>query len=156
MPQKRLKRLSAPKRRTRPLSRTRPALKVQRTPRFRILVCDDEPKICHIVTELVAGLAYADTASNGVDALHKLKTHHHDLLVLDLKMPRMDGLAVLDALRQSQRELRVIILTAHQDLAVAHQVYRTYKILAYFTKPFDIHELRATIEQALRHAPQPV
>lgn len=156
MPQPKVKRHLIAKRRLSRTQRVKAVSKAKTAPRFRILVCDDEPKLCHIVTELAADLAHCDTAANGLEALHKLKAHQYDLLVLDLKMPKMDGLAVLQALRQGQRELRVIILTAHQDLEIAHQVYRTYGVHAYFTKPFNIHEVHAAIKCALVQAPQPV
>lgn len=131
-----------------------PLARAVSVPKCRVLVCDDEPKICQIVRQVAADMARCDTVFDGDKALAKLHTHHYDLLVLDLKMPKLDGLRVLTALHAAQQKLRVIILTAHQELDIAHETHRTYGILDYLTKPFNVHQLHAAIKRALAQEPK--
>ena len=125
-------------------------------PRPHFLICDDEPRICEMVSRALADVAECDVALNGADALSLLNAHRYDLLLLDLKMPKLDGFAVLQTLREARRPLRVIVLTAHQELDVAHGAHRMYSLLGYITKPYEIHELHVAIERAMAQAPQPV
>ena len=122
--------------------------------RPRLLVCDDEPQICEFLSRVIGDLGQCDTACNGEDALAQINTHRYDLLLLDIKMPKLDGLRVLELLRQTQRPLRVIVLTAYQELDVAEAAHRTYSLMGYLTKPIQVGELHAVIEHALAQSPQ--
>ncbi|OGO42790.1 MAG: hypothetical protein A2137_01790 [Chloroflexi bacterium RBG_16_58_8] len=117
--------------------------------RFRILVIDDETRILNfLVSKLKASGYDVLTASNGVEGLEQLKAQEPDLLVLDVLMPKMDGLTMLKELR-SFSAVPVIILTAKG--ADADRI-RGLQLGAddYLPKPFNPDELVARIEAIKR------
>ena len=122
---------------------------------MRILVIEDEPRI---LSFLVRGLQAegfgVDSAGDGVEALRQIRRSHHDLVVLDLLLPRVDGLTVLRELQRTQSETPVVILSARADLATK---LRGFELGAsdYVSKPFSLDELIARIHVQLRHAAAP-
>ncbi|MGE0144621.1 MAG: response regulator transcription factor [Planctomycetota bacterium] len=118
--------------------------------RPRILIVDDEP-------DLLAGLEHnlqldgfmVDTAPNGEVALEKIRTGGIDLMVLDLMMPKVDGIDVLRALRAESRKVPVIVLSAK---GTDRDKIRGLELGAddYVTKPFGLEELAARIRAVLR------
>jgi DNA-binding response OmpR family regulator len=119
---------------------------------MRILVAEDEPRILAFVTRGLESEGFAvDAAADGVEALRCAHTSHYDAAVLDLLLPRIDGLAVLRDLRQHSPELPVVILSARSDLPTK---LRGFELGAndYVVKPFSLDELIARIRVQLRHA----
>ena len=117
---------------------------------LRVLVVDDE----EYITDLVAvGLRFVgfdvETASDGRDALAKVADTRPDLVVLDISMPHLDGIEVIERLRRDGIHTPVIFLTARD--APADRV-RGLHLGAddYVTKPFSLEELLARIEAVLR------
>ena len=116
-----------------------------------ILVVDDEPQIHRFLRPTLAAAGFGiETALTGRDALKAFAALAPELVLLDLGLPDMDGVAVLDAIRQVSR-IPVIILSAREDEAT--------KVLAldagaddFVNKPFSVPELMARIRTALRHA----
>jgi two-component system copper resistance phosphate regulon response regulator CusR len=119
---------------------------------MRILVAEDEPRILAFVTRGLESEGFAvDAAADGVEALRCAHSAHYDVAVLDLLLPRIDGLAVLRDLRQHDPELPVVILSARSDLPTK---LRGFELGAndYVVKPFSLDELIARIRVQLRHA----
>jgi DNA-binding response OmpR family regulator len=119
---------------------------------MRILVAEDEPRILAFVTRGLESEGFAvDAAADGVEALRCARTAHYDVAILDLLLPRIDGLAVLRDLRQHNPELPVVILSARSDLPTK---LRGFELGAndYVVKPFSLDELIARIRVQLRHA----
>jgi two-component system, OmpR family, alkaline phosphatase synthesis response regulator PhoP len=114
-----------------------------------ILVVDDEPRIAGIVKDYLERAGYrVAVAANGADALSLARTHRPDLIVLDLGLPRMDGLDVTRALR-AQSNVPLIMLTA--------RVEESDKLIGlelgaddYVTKPFSPKELVARVRAVFR------
>jgi two-component system, OmpR family, response regulator len=80
---------------------------------MRILVVDDEPRIsADISTALTAAGYLADIATDGEQAWFRGDTEAYDLVILDLGLPKMDGLSVLTRWREAERHMPVLILTA--------------------------------------------
>jgi DNA-binding response OmpR family regulator len=92
-----------------------------------------------------------DVAADGVQALRSARAARYDVVVLDLLLPRIDGLAVLRDLRQHHPDLPVLILSARSDLPTK---LRGFELGAhdYLVKPFALDELIARIRVHLRHA----
>jgi two-component system, OmpR family, copper resistance phosphate regulon response regulator CusR len=117
---------------------------------LRVLVVEDDDRIA-------AGLntAFADsgfdvaTAHDGEDGYFRLTTELFDLLVLDVTLPGRDGFSVLKALRQTQRDLPVLMLSAHGDVTDRVKGLRVGAD-DYMTKPFDTGELLARADALLR------
>ena len=119
---------------------------------MRILVVEDEPGILAFVTRALRAEGFAiDCATDGARALGCLGHEHYDLVVLDLLLPRVDGLSVLRHLRSWQPELPVVIVSARTDLSTK---LRGFDLGAcdYVSKPFALDELIARIRAHLRHA----
>ena len=118
---------------------------------FKILVVDDEQNIrdgaARILTRMGHGVA---KASNGKDALSYLKDNKVDIMLLDLKMPGMDGLEVVDIVRESDPEILIIIVTGFATIETAIDAMKkgTYNFL---TKPFRPDQLRIVVDKAVEH-----
>jgi two-component system alkaline phosphatase synthesis response regulator PhoP len=118
-------------------------------PNTKILIVDDEPSIVNLVTAYLKPEGYeVYTASDGPSGLKAARTYKPDLIVLDIMLPGMDGIEVLNRLRR-ESEVYVILLTARTE--------ETDKVIGlavgaddYVTKPFSPRELVARIKSALR------
>jgi two-component system response regulator QseB len=116
----------------------------------RLLLIEDDAMIRDSVAQGLRPDGFTvDAVGDGAAGLLALKTHAYDLLLLDLGLPHMDGIAVLGALRQRGDKIPVLILTARD--AVADRV-RGLNAGAddYLIKPFDLQELAARIHALLR------
>jgi DNA-binding response OmpR family regulator len=118
---------------------------------MRVLVVEDEPRI---LSFLVRGLESegftVDSELDGASALRRASARRYDLVVLDLLLPRLDGLSVLRELQRLRPRLPVVILSARSDLATK---LRGFELGAsdYVAKPFALDELIARIRAQLRH-----
>ena len=120
-----------------------------------ILVVDDEPKIVELARDYLqhAGFAVV-SASDGPEALMRARSDHPDLIVLDLGLPRVDGLDVTRALRRDSN-VPIVILSGRSD--------ESDKLVGlelgaddYVTKPFSPKELVARVRAVLRRSERPV
>jgi two-component system response regulator AtoC len=120
--------------------------------KHRILVVDDEESITFLLkTELDDLAEYdTDTALNGADALNLLQSHVYDVVLLDIKMPRLTGIEVLKQVKELSPSTQVIMLTNLIDVKTAIE---TTKLGAYdyVSKPYDIDQLMATVRRAIEH-----
>src|SRR5699024_5856692 len=87
-------------------------------------------------------------AANGNVALEIARTERPDLILLDMKMPGMDGLELLRHLKKEEMDAKVIMMTAYGELDMVEEATHL-GALAHFTKPFDIMELRAEVLRQL-------
>src|SRR5919106_2214565 len=118
----------------------------------RVLVADDDPDILTVVkVNLELDGFELDTAVDGEDALQKATSHPPDVIILDIMMPRMDGLTALHRLRSqaATASIPIILLTAR---GLPEDRVRGLELGAddYITKPFDITELAARVRAVLR------
>ncbi|WP_433498210.1 response regulator transcription factor [Sphaerimonospora sp. CA-214678] len=115
----------------------------------RLLVVDDEPNILELLT---ASLRFAGfdvvTASTGAEAMLAAERDRPDLIVLDVMLPDMDGLAVADRLRGAGPRIPVVFLTARD--ATEDKIAGLNKADDYVTKPFSLEEVIARIHAVLR------
>ena len=115
----------------------------------RILVVDDEPKICHLIEELLKLEGYrVDVSFSGMDALQMLKSGNYQMLLTDLKMPGIDGLELIKKAKQECPEIRAIMVTGYATVDTAVQSLR-HGVDDYITKPFNIFELKKAVKQTL-------
>ncbi|KDD66671.1 XRE family transcriptional regulator [Pseudomonas mandelii PD30] len=117
---------------------------------MRILLVEDDPMIGDATQGALNDASYAtDWVKNGFTALATLDTQHYDLVLLDLGLPGMDGLDVLDSIRGRDNPVPLLIITARDDLG---DRLRGLDGGAddYLLKPFDMAELLARIRAVLR------
>jgi len=116
----------------------------------RIMVVEDEGIIRFHLIYLLEKAGYTVTeATTGADALELVKKQSYDLMLLDIMMPQMSGLEVVERLQQSHTNLPVIILTANAALNSAIFAAKTDIVVDYLLKPIDRENLLEAIEQAL-------
>lgn len=119
---------------------------------MRILIVEDEPKLLIQLADGIAAAGYAvDLADNGVDAHHLGDTEPYDAVVLDLGLPKMDGLSVLRRWRAASRTMPVVILTARDSW---HEKVAGIDAGAddYLAKPFHMEELLARLRALIRRS----
>ena len=115
--------------------------------RYRVLVVDDEPT-------LRLGFSYAlsdhetDTAANGGEALSKLESSSYDIVILDLRMPDIDGLRVIESLRRHGNFLPVVLCSAAITPSAALRAI-TGQVVDFLLKPVRPAELRGVVRHVL-------
>lgn len=114
-----------------------------------ILVVDDQPGIRFLLEEVFKETCYkVVTAADGLEAVVRLKEHKPDLVLLDMKMPGMDGLDVLRTVTSKFPQVPVIMITAYGELQLVKEALNQ-GAKGYITKPFDILELRRLVDSLL-------
>lgn len=116
----------------------------------QILIVDDEPNVRFVLTHALKHAGYTlHTAANGAEALKLLQEVAIDLLLLDLNMEPIDGLAVFNAARQIDPHLTVIILTAYSSVESAVEALRL-GAFDYLLKPASPHDIRQRVQAGLQ------
>ena len=112
---------------------------------MRILVVEDERALCETIVRSLRRLAYSvDHCYDGDTAIDLLGSERYDLVLLDLNLPGADGMTVLRTLRQTDRETRVLILSARSEVADKVEGLDA-GANDYLAKPFHLEELEARI-----------
>ncbi|GGE05526.1 response regulator [Marinithermofilum abyssi] len=117
----------------------------------KVLVVDDQYGIRVLLKEVFSREGfYVYQAANGRVALDIIQREEPDLILLDMKMPGMDGLELLRHIRQREEatDTKVIMMTAYGELDIVEEAIKL-GALAHFTKPFDIEELRSEVVKQL-------
>lgn len=113
-----------------------------------ILIADDDPDIRRVLRGLLEPLAEVAEAADGAQALERLRAVKPRLLLLDVVMPELSGIAVLQAARELAPDLPVLMLTGESDLAMA-QLALESGARAYITKPFEPERLLDEVRRLL-------
>jgi two-component system copper resistance phosphate regulon response regulator CusR len=117
---------------------------------LRVLVIEDESRIRSFLTRALEADGFAvDGADNGTDGLERALRGSYDVVILDLLLPRLDGLSVLRELHFRAPDLPVVIVSARSDLSTK---LRSFNLGAndYLAKPFAVDELLARVRVQLR------
>ena len=116
----------------------------------QILVVDDESGVRELVGDVLELEGYEVTvASDGLDALSHIRKQKFDLYLLDINMPKIDGLLLLEKVRASGDSTPALLLSARREKDDIHQGFRVGAD-DYVTKPFSIEELALRVEAILR------
>ena len=116
----------------------------------QILVVDDEANLRKVLAAQLGRDGYeVHTAVDGEAALAFLREHHVDLVITDLRMPKLGGMDLLRSALREQPDLPVIILTAHGTVDTAVEALKT-GAFDYISKPFDKDEVRLIVDKALK------
>jgi putative nucleotidyltransferase with HDIG domain len=118
----------------------------------RILVVDDEPYVRTVIAAMLEKAHYRPVlASNGLEAMERLQSDMpYDLVLSDIMMEGMDGMSLLERLREVQPETPMVMVTAIHDVGVAISAIRK-GAYDYLLKPFEKEQLLATVRRALEH-----
>lgn len=119
----------------------------------KILVVDDEQSICWGITKVATMLGHeAEVAASAEEGLRLAQNSKPDVLVLDVRLPGIDGITAVEQFREVLGDVPIIIMTAFGDMQTAVRAVRS-GAFEYLLKPFDVAEIRAAIERALRTSP---
>jgi two-component system copper resistance phosphate regulon response regulator CusR len=117
---------------------------------IRILVIEDESRILSFISRALEGEGFdVDGADNGSDGFERAVRGPYDLVILDLVLPRLDGLRVLRELRRRRPALPVVIVSARSDLPTKLRGFE-FGANDYLAKPFAVDELLARVRAQLR------
>ena len=118
-----------------------------------VLIVDDEPTIVRMLKDALGVFRHehgykVETAADGADALAALERHPFDLVLLDMYMPRMSGLELLEQMRRLNMQTPVLMLTGNDDARTAADALAS-GIFAYIPKPFELQQLEHLVSLAI-------
>ena len=120
--------------------------------RARILIADDEEGIRESLSLILGDEYDIGYATNGEETLEKLREDNFSLVLLDIKMPKLDGLEVLKRIKQEGNGIPVLMLTAYQSVELAKEAVRL-GAQDYLPKPFEQDQILGAVQRALRDSP---
>jgi DNA-binding NtrC family response regulator len=117
--------------------------------RGRLLVIDDEEDLRDMLEFLLSGEGFeVASADSGLAAVELVRAHRFDVAITDMRMPGMNGIETLTALKQLDPSIEVIVATGYASEQTAAECMRR-GAYGYLRKPFEIADLRSLIERAL-------
>jgi len=119
------------------------------TNRPRILVIDDELGPRESIRLSLEDMYECLAVDDGFKGLDAIDTFDPDMVILDINMPKIDGIETLHRVREKGSDAEVMLLTAYGSLDTAQKAIR-HGVFEYLEKPFDLHELRATVARGLQ------
>ena len=121
---------------------------IARNQKFKILVADDEQVVRDLFENFLTKQGYeVFTAVDGLDALSKIRDNNFDMLLLDLKMPVLDGMELIKKIKELKKDLIMIVITGYATLDTAKEALRQ-GCFNYIAKPFNIIEVSSIIKRA--------
>lgn len=117
----------------------------------KILIIEDEAAIRRVLTKILSEeneTYQVEAAEDGIIGLEKIKNNDYDLVLCDIKMPKMDGVEVLEAVKKIKPEIPMVMISGHGDMETAIQTMRL-GAFDYISKPPDLNRLLNTVRNAL-------
>lgn len=117
----------------------------------KILIIEDEAAIRRVLTKILSEESdtyIVEDAEGGLQGLEKIKNNDYDLVLCDIKMPKMDGVEVLEAVKKIKPEIPMVMISGHGDMETAIQTMRL-GAFDYISKPPDLNRLLNTVRNAL-------
>ena len=117
----------------------------------KILIIEDEAAIRRVLTKILSEESESyivEDAEDGIQGLEKIKNNDYDLVLCDIKMPKMDGVEVLEAVKKIKPEIPMVMISGHGDMETAIQTMRL-GAFDYISKPPDLNRLLNTVRNAL-------
>ena len=113
-----------------------------------ILVCDDEEGVRETLKHMLDGEYDLSFASDGEEAVEHVKTHNPDMAIMDIKMPRLNGLEALRKIKELKPGIRVVIITGYESTDVATEAINLGAD-DYITKPFRQQKILSQVRALL-------
>lgn len=119
---------------------------------YRIMLVDDEPNVLRALERVLADRHHViESFSDPESALHRAEECNFDLVLSDYRMPGMDGVTLLTALRVLQPDAMRLILSAYSDWQALLAAINQAEVYRFLAKPWDADDLRLTVDRALHH-----
>lgn len=117
---------------------------------LKVIIADDEKRICKLINILVPweelGLQVVGFAKNGIEAEEEVKRKQPDILITDIRMPGMDGLQLIQRVKEEQKDLEIIIISGYANFSYAQNAIK-YGVGNYLLKPVNQTELIQTLQK---------
>ncbi len=124
---------------------------------YKVLISEDESFIRNGLKALIswekAGFVVADLVENGYQALEKMETQHFDVVITDVRMPRMDGLELIKTMKERNISSEIIIISGYRNFDYARTAIG-YGVRNYLLKPINIDDLLQTLASIRRELDQ--
>jgi len=115
----------------------------------RILIADDDRDMCHMISFILEEEGYKVVkVYDGEQAIKKVKARGYNLMILDYKLPDMDGINVLKEVRQAKPSLKVIMISAYGSPSIKSMA-KKIGVYRFLDKPFDVKRLVKVVKDAL-------
>ncbi len=116
---------------------------------LKILIADDDQSIRWVLSETARKMGFSvDEAENGKDALEKILTKNYSLIFIDIRMPEIDGLTVMETAVKSLQAPKFIVMTAVKSPEPAAKA-ASLGVMEYLTKPFDLDEIETILDRTI-------
>lgn len=118
--------------------------------KIHVLIIDDEPDMCEALSEFLTMKGYrVSIATDGKKALQIARDSKPEAVLLDIKMPGLDGVKVLGELKRINEKMPVFVITAYGDTKIAEKAFEL-GVSDYVSKPFEGERIVSLIEKALK------
>lgn len=114
----------------------------------RILVCDDEKQVRLMLTMALKDIYEIEKAADGQEAVQKVAEKPIDLIIMDIKMPGIHGLEAIERIREKNKTIPIIIISAY-GLMQDDFIVKSSNIAHFFTKPIEIKALKEKISEII-------
>jgi two-component system OmpR family response regulator len=117
---------------------------------INILIIDDDEDICEYMRTLLSASGYVvETLSDPTLAAERVRSEEYHLLIIDLMMPRMDGIELIKEIRKADTDVAIVVFTGYPSVETAVDALKL-NVSDYIKKPFDVDEFREKIADVLR------
>ncbi len=117
---------------------------------YDLLVVDDQAGLRRLICEALIDDGYLiDQAAGGLEALDRIHRNNYHLILLDVKMPGMNGLETLKEIRKVDNDVPVVMMTAYSELDILQKIDQEVKSVGHISKPFDLDDLRCIVRAYL-------
>ncbi|MBB6020013.1 two-component system response regulator YesN [Paenibacillus sp. JGP012] len=124
---------------------------------YNVMIVEDSKPILRNIQMLLSSLEYpvqvAATAANGEEALEVIQKHHIDLILTDIRMPRMDGLALIEQAKEANPDLKVVLISGYSDFVYTRKAL-SLQVFDYLLKPVERESLEEVIGRVVEQLDQ--
>ncbi|NLI15749.1 MAG: response regulator [candidate division Zixibacteria bacterium] len=125
---------------------------MQKSNSKNILIVDDNPNMSMLLSDILEIFEFkGEHAQDGEEALTKLKTEDYAMVFTDLRMPKMDGIDLLKAIKSEHPEMPVVVITGY-SLGETQNILLTQKADGLLNKPFKVNDIQALLENLLGYS----
>lgn len=118
----------------------------------KILIVDDNPNMSVLLSDILEIFEYeGNRAEDGVEALEKLNKDKYDMVFTDLRMPKMDGIDLLKAIKNEHPDMPVVVITGY-SIGETQNLLLSQKADGMLNKPFKVNEIKDLLERLLGYS----